>query len=127
MKVDDGRVFFFSARETNDATGERFAFLLLYLFVIEMWSFKISDFPHFSSFFLVSPKKPLGKNSITMSDMDEDYGFEYSDEEQDEEQVDVENQYYNAKGTFKTFVSLFFSLSLSLSLEKRVQAKKTKI
>ncbi|CAL6314389.1 unnamed protein product [Bathycoccus prasinos] len=31
MKVDDGRVFFFSARETNDATGERFAFLLLYL------------------------------------------------------------------------------------------------
>jgi hypothetical protein len=89
-----------------------------------MWSFKISDFPHFSSF-LVSPKKPLGKNSITMSDMDEDYGFEYSDEEQDEEQVDVENQYYNAKGTFKTFVSLFFFLSLSL--EKRVQAKKTKI
>jgi hypothetical protein len=31
MKVDDGRVFFFAARETNDATGERFAFLLLYL------------------------------------------------------------------------------------------------
>ena len=91
-----------------------------------MWSFKMSDFPHFSSF-LVSPKKTSrrGKNSIIMSDMDEDYGFEYSDEEQDEEQVDVENQYYNAKGTFKTFVSLFFSLSLSL--EKRVQAKKTKI
>ena len=88
-----------------------------------MWSFKISDF----SSFLVSPKKPLEeeKNSIIMSDMDEDYGFEYSDEEQDEEQVDVENQYYNAKGTFKTFVSLFFFLSLSL--EKRVQAKKTKI
>ncbi len=122
MKVDDGRVFFFSARETNDATGERFAFLLLYLFVIEIWSFKISDFPHFSSFGFASRR---GKNSIIMSDMDEDYGFEYSDEEQDEEQVDVENQYYNAKGTFKTFVSLFFSLSLSL--EKRVQAKKTKI
>ena len=47
-----------------------------------------------------SPKKTSrrGKNSIIMSDMDEDYGFEYSDEEQDEEQVDVENQYYNAKG-----------------------------
>ena len=66
MKVDDGRVFFFSARETNDATGERFAFLLLYLFVIEMWSFKMSDFPHFSSF-LVSPKKPLAEEKIQSS------------------------------------------------------------
>ena len=67
MKVDDGRVFFFSARETNDAgTGERFAFLLLYLFVIKMWSFKISDFPHFSSV-LVSPKKPLAEEKIQSS------------------------------------------------------------
>ena len=91
-----------------------------------MWSFKMSDFPHFSTGFGFAKKTSRrGKNSIIMSDMDEDYGFEYSDEEQDEEQVDVENQYYNAKGTFKTFVSLFFSLSLSL--EKRVQAKKTKI
>lgn len=90
-----------------------------------MWSFKMSDFPHFSGFGFAKKTSRRGKNSITMSDMDEDYGFEYSDEEQDEEQVDVENQYYNAKGTFKTFVSLFFSLSLSL--EKRVQAKKTKI
>jgi len=63
MKVDDGRVFFFAARETNDATGERFAFLLLYLFVIEMWSFKISDFPHFSGFGFAKKTSRRRKNS----------------------------------------------------------------
>jgi hypothetical protein len=66
MKVDDGRVFFFAARETKDATQKSALLFFRIWFVIEMWSFKISDFPHFSSF-LVSPKKPLEEEKIQSS------------------------------------------------------------
>jgi len=74
-------------------------------------------FSAFFRFWFRPASQKRGKNSIIMSDMDEDYGFEYSDEEQDEEQVDVENQYYTAKGTLSSktaFVSSLFCFSLSL-------------